>query len=283
MIWCLCNEWNYHQPVDLAYFVRMGRLVRAADPYNRYHENARLLSLHQKTMIDFLCFDKGFATHAVVQYGVRNGRVTADDEWADVNANNIRYTNGDDWGSASIVYNYGHDMPVVNDEWGYIGEHEDRSEPQKPDGSFQPMTREKHRRILWSVYLSGGYGSTGDKYLHKEIGCRPYFACKWAECAEYADILFFRRLFGSLPFWTFSPAQQCVLKGERVYACGKEGETYLVYCAAGGDVAFDAKGCKTAKLFDLASPQSAATLRIIDGQLHASLPQGKDYLLLMQS
>ena len=44
--------------------------------------------------------------HAIIQYG----------GW------NPDYTNGDQWGNAGIVHNLGHNMPVVNDEYGYIGQ-----------------------------------------------------------------------------------------------------------------------------------------------------------------
>ncbi len=279
VIWCLCNEWNYHTPVDLDYFVNMGKLVKENDPYNKYNDNQRLVSLHQKTMIDFLCFDKDFASHAIVQYGVRNGRVTANDEWADVDANNVRYTFGDDWGSQSIIYNYGHNMPVVNDEWGYIGEHEDRSEPQNEDGSFKAMTREKHRRIMWSVYLSGGYGSSGDKYLHKSVGCRPYFACKWADCKEYEDTKFFKEFFSSIPYWKLVPIHQNNI-GNRVYASAIEDECYLIYCADGGDISLDAKGMSNAEIYDLSAPQNPESLKL-DENFKISLPKGKDYLIYL--
>ena len=232
--WVLANEWNYHKPVDRAYFNLMGRLVHGRDPYMRGHAGQRLLSVHQQTRIDFQFFDQDWVSHAIVQLGVRNGQQVVRDEWGDADSNQTQYPHGDDWGNAGILFNRGHNMPVVNDEYGYIGEPEDRSAPSAKDAPVA-LSREKHRRILWGIYLAGGYASAGDKRLYPQIG-RPYGCCKWVDCPEYEDIARLVAFFAPLAHWTLVPANDRVLEGERVYCAANDVGQSVVYAANGGTV-----------------------------------------------
>lgn len=232
--WVLANEWNYHLPVDRSYFLIMGRLVSARDPYAQGAAGRRLLSVHQQTRIDFQFFDQAWVTHAIVQLGVRNGQQVVRDEWGEADSNRTKYPYGDDWGYASIAFNRGHRMPVVNDEFGYIGEPEDRSVPW-PDGEPISLSREKHRRILWSIYMACGYASVGDKRLYPQIG-RPYGCCRWVDCPEYEDIRRLADFFAPLPYWTFLPAMDRIAQGERVYCASGADGCLVAYAANGGTV-----------------------------------------------
>ena len=54
-------------------------------------------------------------------------------------------------------------MPVLNDEYGYIG---------KPDrfAGWSPLSRDKHRNIIWGIAMAGGYGAAGDVRVVVEDG-----------------------------------------------------------------------------------------------------------------
>ena len=242
VIWCLVNEWNYiyrDHKRDKPFWNSLGELVHAEDPYIEFEGQFRPLSIHQQTRPDFQFFNYEWPVHAIVQLGVRNGQVTVKDEWDNSNPEFKPATrNGDEWGNYSIALNLGHDMPVVNDEFGYIGEPQDRSEATGNDRSEWPaFTREKHRNVMSGIYLAGGYGSAGDKNSYNDGS--PYFSANWhSDPPEYHDIKvltdFFRS--GDIEYWKMKSVNEIIISGNRVYALGEKGRQYLIYSAAGNKI-----------------------------------------------
>ncbi len=276
VIWCLSNEWNYtDHPRD--YWNRLGRLIRAEDAYMAHGDYLRPLSIHHQTRIDFQYFDEAWPTTAIIQLGVRNGQRIAVDEWSDAKANKARYAHGDDWGWHGILYNRGHDdMPVINDEYGYMGEPKDRS------AGDTVLTRDKHRRILWGIYLAGGYASAGDKYQYEDPPGRPYFAATWHEAEEYEDLRHLKTFFTArgLPYWEMQPMPEAVLEGERVYVLGKTGGPYAVYAAAGGRFTLDlAPGAYALYRYDPRTGEEQPWAEIEGGRRTITLPEGVDTAL----
>ncbi len=272
VIWCLTNEWNYtDQPRD--YWNRLGRIVRAEDPYLANGALLRPLSIHHQTRIDFQYFDQEWPTTAIIQLGVRNSQRIAPDEWSSAEANRTQYTHGDDWGWHGIMYNRGHDMPIINDEYGYMGEPKDRS------AGDAPLTREKHRRILWGIYMAGGYAAAGDKHLYETPPGRPYFAATWHDAEEYQDLAHLKTFFTGkgLRYWQMEPMPEAVLEGERVYVLGRAGEQYAVYAAAGGRFTLDLPpGRYAAYRYDPSTGREQPWGGVRGGKLTMTLPPGAD-------
>lgn len=276
-IWCLTNEWNYTGK-DRDYWNGLGRIARDEDPWGDEAGRRRVLTIHQQTRIDWQWGDADWPTALSVQYGVRNGQRTKTDEWADDPANQARYPHGDDWGNASVVHNLRHRLPVVNDEYGYIGEPSDKSAPGSP-----PLGRDKHRCILWGIYVAGGYAAAGDKTTYADG--RPYMSAAWHDTAEYGDIERLARFFtnGELAPWRMSVANDLVQSGERVYVLAEPGQQYLIYAANGGPftLALPA-GDYAARRYDLRTG-AETPLDVIqgDGTRTFSVPAGDDWVVLL--
>lgn len=282
--WTLVNEWNY-RPKPRSYWNRMGRLVRAEDPWGRDANALRLLSVHQQTRIDFQFFDETWMSHAILQVGVRNGQpVTTDDELKYKGPpTNERMPHGDDWGNAGVLHNRGHRMPVVNDEYGYIGEPEDKSAGKNMQGRVVGLTRDKHRRILWGIYAAGGYASAGDKYDYENAG-RPYKTGYWKDPAEYKDIQRLVEFFTGkgLEYWKMSSHNELASNGERVYVLAEPGRQYVVYAAVGG--AFSLKltdGSYGARRFDPRTGQEADLGLVKGGEARLQTPAGSDWVVYL--
>ncbi|NTU85681.1 MAG: DUF5060 domain-containing protein, partial [Chloroflexales bacterium] len=110
VIWTLTNEWEATGK-PMSYWNTIGALVQKEDPYGTNTEGLRrALSIHNQTGGAgggrFAFAGQAWPTHAVVQYGVRNGSTTF----------------GDVWAQQSILRNTAPGWPVVNDEISYLGE-----------------------------------------------------------------------------------------------------------------------------------------------------------------
>lgn len=299
VMWCLVNEWNY-TPKNIAYWNSMGKLIRNSDPWMFNGKQQRLLSVHQQTRIDFQFFDQNWLTHAITQYGVRNGQNVQGDEWSK-EQNKAKYEHGDQWGNKGIVYNLGHDIPVVNDEYGYIGEPEDRSASGgKALEKSIPLTRKKHRQILWGIYTAGGYGSAGDKYQYYKNGTRsntkydsslgandgmPYFSANWYNPDEYKDIRNLVDFFTAkgLQYWKMSAQNELITKGERVYVLAEPGRQYIIYAAEGGELSIKlSPGIYNARQFHPATGKEEKMPTVQGGkQATLMLPPGEDVVVYL--
>lgn len=299
IMWCLVNEWNY-TPKEIEYWNRMGQLVRNTDPWMFNDKLQRLLSVHQQTRIDFQFFDQDWLTHAIIQYGVRNGQNVQGDEWSK-EQNKAKYEHGDQWGNKGIVYNLGHNMPVINDEYGYIGEPEDRSASGgKTVAQPIPLSRKKHRQILWGIYTAGGYGSAGDKYQYYKNGKRstekfnaslgendgmPYFSTNWHNPEEYKDIRHLVDFFTTrgLQYWKMAAHNELITKGERVYVLAEPGKQYVLYAAEGGSFFVNlAPGKYSAWRYHPATGKEEIMRKVQGGQKKGfTLPEGEDGVVLL--
>ena len=220
VIWCVCNEWNYATK-PRSYFDRMGAIIRNEDPWVKEGANLRALSIHQGTRIDFSYFDADWPVHAIIQYGVRNNVQNSRPETTKDPV--TRFHIGDEWGNASIVYNLGHDMPVVNDEYGYIGE----KAPVE-------LTQTQHRQAMWGIAAAGGFGAVGD-FRRPPTG-NPEITGDWLDAPEYDDIQHMVSFFETkgLEYWKMVSHNELKLAGSRVYVLAEPGRQYLFYAAVGG-------------------------------------------------
>ena len=134
-----------------------------------------------------------------------------------------KYHHGDQWGNASIVHNRRYNMPVVNDEYGYIGE-------VKPI----EMTPAQSRRVMWGIATAGGYGSSGDWRLFTDW--RPSVTAEWADAEQYGDIKRMIDFFTAknVEYWKMSSQNSLATEGTRVYVLAETGRQYVIYAAAGG-------------------------------------------------
>jgi hypothetical protein len=257
VIWCLTNEWNYTGK-DEAFWNEIGILIRREDPWLREGDSLRPLSIHHQTGYTFDFAGTGWPVHAVIQVGVRNDK----------------FEDGDRWGNHGIQVNSAHGIPVVNDEYGYLGE-KDVSVGQGLFGG------DKHRHTIWGIAAAGGYGSAGD--IRKFDDGTPVFSANWQDAPEYGDIA---RLVGfwterGIEYWSMSSRNDLVAAGDRVYVLAREGKEYVIYSAAGGTFALRlATGRYQATRFD---PRTGATARFPDVSGDPSrsfpLPEGDDWVV----
>lgn len=262
VIWCITNEWEYTGK-EPAYWDAIGELVRSEDPWMRQGEALRPLSIHNATGGrnggKFEFFESDWPVHATVQYGVRNRR----------------FENGDEWANHSIVQNYGRNMPVVNDEYGYIGE----PAPVK-------LTREQHRRALWAIAAGGGYGSVGDFRIFNDGPDRAFarviMTGHWHDAPEYGDIKrlvdFWTR--NEIAYWQMEPRNDLVADGANVYVLGS-GQGFVVYAAAGGEFTLSLPdGMYSVRRFDPRSGEFGPVFEIKGGAAATlELPDARDWAL----
>ncbi len=261
VIWCLCNEWNYaaayggKYPQKKADFDRMGTIVRKEDPWMNNGDLLRLLSTHQQTRIDFQFFGSSWPTFAIIQYGVRNGK----------------YANGDQWGNAGIVYNLGHKMPVVNDEYGYFGD--------------KNYTQTKDRNTIWGIATAGGYGSVGDIRLTPNGKGNPEITGDWYDSPDYGDL---KRLIDfftgkNIEYWKMTSQNGLLTSGKRTYVLAEPGRQYVIYAAEGGEFAVKlASGTYSARRYD---PQTGAEIDLGamagGGSRSFRVPNGSDWVVYL--
>ncbi len=211
VIWNLASGWNYTGK-EQSYWDGMGAIIRNEDPWMRRGNLLRPLTVDQQTRSDFQFFGSGWPVHATVQYGTRN-RVHAD---------------GDLWGNASIQYNLGNGMPVVNEGYGFIGE-------------ILPITSSQtiHRNAIWGIATAGGYGSAGD--ARSFGGSLPVYSADWYGSPFYDDIKLMVDFWTSrgIEYWKMSSQNSLVASGNRVYVLAEAGRSYIAYTASGEPFTLD--------------------------------------------
>ena len=288
LLWCLTNEWSYSR-YPREFWNDLGQRFAAEDPWTldpATHDARapRALSIHQQTRPDWNFPDDTWASHEIIQLGVRNRGTTTrvGDEWKPAPDDIKAFRFGDDWGNHSIVRNWNGRRPIVNDEYGYIGEPKDDSEGRRRDGSSAVFSREKHRRTAWGIAVGGGYGSAGDKRDFPEG--RPYYSGLWQPTPDYDDlsrmIAFFTR--GDVPYWRMRPANDIVSGAPRVYALADPGRCYVIYAADGGkfSAALPARDF-TATRFDPRTGEATplAATRTGSAPHTFDLPAGEDWVV----
>lgn len=221
----------------------------------------RPLSIHQGTKISFEFFDSPWVVHAIIQYGVRNKT----------------YSYGDRWGYEGITYNWGRNLPVVNDEYGYIGE----TQKRKPKHSA--LTRTKHRQIMWGIYMAGGYGTTGDYNHYGNI--QPFRAGVWRKTAEYEDIKHLVDFFTTKGIEYWQSFGRSLLSAEnRVYVMANPGKLYVFYAAQGGEFAAQiAPGTYVAHRYDPRTGEDTVVGNVTGGLQSLTTPDRKDWVVYLKS
>lgn len=270
VIWCVVNEWEYiNKPTS--YWNTLGNIIRTTDPWSSQGAFLRPLSIHQRTRINFYYANTSWPVHVIIQYGVRNPAASP--------AGTPKYANGDEWGYAAIRYNWGHNMPVVNDEYGYIREPDDVSVSGAPT-----LTRRKHRQIIWGIYTAGGYGSAGDK--HKYSDGQPYFDANWHHRAEYDDIKRLIDFFTTkgIEYWKMTTDPALKTSGTRVYVLAEPGQQYVMYAAVGGKFSVNvAPGTYTARRYNPVTGEDIALANITGGGNQSfALPDSKDWVVYLR-
>jgi hypothetical protein len=208
VIWCMANEWeasSWYSGTniqDQSDFNRMGGLVRNGDPWIANNSSLRPLSIHNMN-IDFQFFDASWPTHAVIQYHPDT-------------------PTQDQTGNGGITNNLGHNMPVVNDEYRYIGR----------------LTRIQNRWAMWSIAAAGGYSSTADFRLHPNGMGVPECTGDWNDNVpeEYGDIKRMVDFFTTkgIEYWKMSSQNPLITAGTRAYCLAETGRQYVIYDADGG-------------------------------------------------
>ena len=225
VIWCICNEWAASRKPQ-SHFDTLGSIVRKEDPWIANGSFLRPLSVHQNTRIDFQYFGSSWPTHAIIQYGIRNKETVAADDFQ--TTGRTKFHNGDEWGNAGIIHNLGHNMPVVNDEYGYLG-----------DATPINLTQTQHRWTHWGIATAGGYISIGDN-RGAPTGT-PENSGDWLDAPEYSDIKRLVDFFATkgLEYWKMSSQNALKTSGTRVYVLAETGRQYLIYAAIGGTFAIN--------------------------------------------
>jgi hypothetical protein len=259
VIWCLTNEWEFTGKPQ-TYWDHVGSIVRNEDPWMAQGGALRPLSIHNKTSGatggKFSFFGSPWPVHAVIQYGTRNQQ----------------FSNGDQWGNYSITQNDGHGMPVVNDEYGYIGE--------------ANFTQTQHRNALWSIAMGGGYGSAGDARVFNDgpggVAGIIIRSAVWHDAPEYQDIKRYADFWTTrgIRYWEMSEQNALVQSGARVYTLGKPNTEYVVYAAAGGTIKLAIPSGRNYQVTRY-NPRdgSSATLGTISGASQWTLPDSNDWVL----
>ena len=273
VIWCLANEWElsargrqylgkYRQ--QKSDFDRMGALVRDGDPWMAEGDLLRPLSIHN-TSIDFEFFASRWPTHVIVQYG----------GW------NPDYTNGDQWGNAGIVHNLGRKVPVVNDEYGYIGQ----TYP-KPAVRVN-MTRTRLRGAIWGIATAGGYGSAGDFRLADDGMGNVELTGEWLDAPEeYGDLKRMINFFTTrgIDYWKMSCHNELLPGASRAYLLAEVGRQYVVYAATGGSISLDlAAGTYTAWQYDPINGTETSLGTVAGGGVRTlATPTDRDYTVYLK-
>lgn len=270
VIWCLANEWDlssegnhYKGPHRQTKrdFDRMGAVLRTNDPWMVEGSLLRPLSIHNTTK-NFEFISSTWPTYLIIQYG----------GW------NPDYDNGDEWGNAGIVYNLKHRMPVVNDEYGYIGQ---RS--PKPSVRVE-ITRTRLRGANWGIAVAGGYGSIGDFRVTPDGMGNVEITGDWFDAPdEYGDLKrmvdFFK---AKVPYyWKMSSQNQLVTAGKRVYVLADPGRQYIAYAAVGGKLTLKlAPGKYRAVRYDPLDGREVPLGNIDAGEpVQLTLPEDHDYVV----
>jgi hypothetical protein len=256
VIWCLSNEWQVVKVKDRKFWNNMGWIVRKEDQWLTNGPLLRPLSIHPyggRTQGDtFAYYNEQWPIHAILQAG--------------------RTVPGDLVAHLVLDDTASYDLPVINDEYGYMGDWL---------GKWKEYTPELHRHSMWGVYIGGGHGSTGDKFSYSDG--RPYKSSNWHDRAEYRDVLHMSNFFTKrgIEYWKTSPDNKLINYADRVYIMAEPGRQYIIYAANGGDFKLELPaGDFRAMRFDPRTGEELELANLTGGGLASlTVPEGKDWAL----
>jgi hypothetical protein len=186
---------------------------------------------------------------------------------------------GDQWGNTGILHNRGNNMPVVNDEYGYIDYINPLGAYSLSGGLRFSESRTTLRNVIWGIAMAGGYGSFGgDDTTEAGTQSSPIFSADWIDQPEvYGDIRVFSDFMQSVPYWQMAP-QGSWVSGNRVYAFGG-GTNHVIYVAAGSTFTVNLPSGDTCSLARLDPRTGVATSlgAISSGATSLSTPDAQDY------
>lgn len=292
VIWSLANEYQLvtgDSPAGNGPWNDLGCLLRGgcggyatgADPWIASGTFRRPLSIHNNINttdatrprnLSYPCFEfftTGWATHVSLQ--TKEGGAAADVEAFNSVARNRRPADAQACAGLSSTTR----LPVINDEYGYIGNFSSNS----------VTDRTRHRRGMWGVVTAGGFGSVGSSVGTSDAGCsdphgssgscEPFLYTdtdNWTSSGErYADtrrmVDFF--LNNQIPYWSMTPVTHS--GPGTVHTLGVSGSTreFVLYSASGSTVAATnlATGGYTKTIFD---PRTGASTMVPCCQLATS-------------
>jgi hypothetical protein len=256
VIWSLTNEWQSAQSEsgkDASYWNTIGNCVRSGctsstgraigpDPWVVRSTFKRPLTIHPGAASNqghcFSFFGQPWPAHASLQ-----------EHYSNANCSSFQ---GDVMGYNSIAANRRSDgnctpatktLPVVNDEYGYLG-----LDPSGA-GGCAAQTQDQHRNVIWGLATGGGYGTAGDLRCDcpdATNGCNANSVCStppiqstlWRSSAAWVDIQYLVDFFTSttrnIPYWTMAP-QDAYPDTNRIHTLADSGKNNVVsYFAAGG-------------------------------------------------
>jgi hypothetical protein len=248
VIWCLSNECEKSRD----YWDGIGTIVRGEDPWASSGKFLRPLSIHQHTRKDFAFHDSNWPVHAIIQWGIGS-----------------RTDKGDVWGNEGITANLGHNRPVVNDEYCYIGN----------------RSRTVVRGAIWGIAVAGGYGSSGDGRRFNDV--EPQITGEWHDAEEYRDIRRMVEFFTQpgLEYWKMASQNALATAGTRVYVLAEKGRQYVIYAAVGGTFAIDvAAGTYSTRRFDPRTGDTTALPSFVGGgPCFFTMPDANDWVVVLKA
>lgn len=296
VIWCLTNEWNLSPSpydTDESYWDALGAILEVEDPWARNSAGQRRpLSIHPRNDHVFQFFGPTWPSYAVLQNGIRNGRHCPPSTGT---VSNPHFNNGDEWGNYTICRNLGNNMPVANDEYGYIASFKEQCVTV---AGVNPLGRTHHRFAIWGTAMAGGYGSAGDAAVVN--GWQPILTADWRTPvpAEYSDIQSMSTFFQSnVPEWwrlrrdtsVLGVSSSCTPPASRAYALSLPGLRYVVYASQGNSVQVNLPpGTWSWRPWDPRTTNGGIwllkVLRLVQGgsSQTITLPDGQDWVLLIE-
>jgi len=234
--WSLSNEWQNADPTK-ANWDALGSCVRSgctdsagrtveADPWilDLGGTKRRPLTVHPNAVNGqgkcFAFIGSTWPNNGSLQYG--NGPKTSAAGYDSIACN--RRT---DVGSCPGG-NTNRNIPYVNDEYGYIGN----------------VNQRQHRNLIWGILTGGGFGAAGDARA-VSTGCPagfvtpcepPILSTIWSTAAQYTDT---QRMLNfvsskSVPYWSMSPQQACP-ETDQIHTLGNTTtRKFLVYFSQEG-------------------------------------------------
>ena len=252
----LSQEWQ-NAYNNQAWWNTMGDHVKASDghytDYNATPNRVRLLSIHpnQGPTPAFGFSGSTWASYAQLQWSWRQKPLS---------------TPPDQYGNQSITTNLGLNIPVFNDEFGYLAELQDQA-------TGDLFTREESRQAMWGVVMGGGYGTVGD--ANDSSGSDITITSDWVDRAMYDDVQRMRDFFVSTVgnfHRLVSASLTGLVSGQtgsvRVYALRQASSRFVFYKANSGTFNITLPTSKTWTItkIDLTNPMAAAVTTTFVGQ-----------------